>query len=486
MKKFVAIVLTLGIYTTILNGQVRNVLEKNDTFLSKIKVLELWISQQMELRNIPGLAVGVVYDQELVYAKGFGYADMKKKNPVTPRSLFRIASNSKTYTATAIMQLRDEGKLRLDDPIEKYLPGFSIGNPYPDAPEITIFHLLTHTSGLPREAGFPYWTDRKFPTMKQILEKLPDQEMIYPPGTRYKYSNLGMALLGQVVASVSGVPYEQYITEQIFQPLGMDHSSVFPGEKDKKELVTPYSRSFPDGSRRVMPFTDAQGLAPAANITSNIEDLARFVSLQFRAGPKGGNQILNGYTLAEMHRIHWLNKNWTSGYGLGFRVWKDDDNTVVGHGGWVAGNRSQISFIPDKKIGVVILTNADDVSPSFFANHFLHMLTPVILDEVTPPAAEEKADPSWQKYVGHYTDPSWFDTDVILYKNHLALYNYSYPPSDDPEGGIVLLTPVGKDTFRMDGPNGNGENVVFFMDTNNRVVKVKIGENFIFPGKPQK
>jgi CubicO group peptidase (beta-lactamase class C family) len=277
------------------------------------------------------------------------------------------------------------------------------------------------------------------------------------------------------------MPYDKYVEENIFRPLGMNSTSVFPSKEDKKHLVTPYSHRLPDGSRRVMPFTDAKGLAPAANITSNIDDLSRFVALQFQTGKREGAQILDGYTLAEMHRLHFPNKKWTGGYGLGFRVWKEGDMTVNGHGGWVAGNRSQISFIPAEKVGVIILTNADDVSPSFFANRILERLVPVIHKIVTPPEKMAEADPRWKKYTGIYSDPSWYDTEVMIYKNRLVLNNYNYPPEEQPDGGIVFLTPVRDNVFKMDGPNGNGETVVFIMDRNDRVVKIKVGENYIFP-----
>ncbi len=481
MKKILSCFLLLAVSSAV-QAQTAGIAD-DERFRSEVKLLESWIQQQIDYRNIPGLAVGVVYDRRLVYARGFGYADLEKKTPVTPQSLFRIASNSKTFTATAVMQLRDEGKLRLDDPIDKYLQDFSIGNPYPDAPPITIFHLLTHTSGLPREAAFPYWTDRKFPTMEQILKALPHQEMIYPPGQRIKYSNLGMALLGEIVAVVSGMPYEQYMEEKIFRPLGMTHTSVFLTEEEKKHLVTPYSRRFPDGSRRVMPFTEARGLAPAANITSNVEDLARFVALQFREGPRQGAQVLSGYTLQEMHRLHFPNEKWTGGYGLGFRVWRQGEWTLCGHGGWVAGNRSQISFIPSERVGVTVLTNADDVSPSFFANRILEMLVPVIHAIVTPPPEEPHADPAWEKYTGIYTDPSWYVTEIMIYQGRLVMNGYNYPPDDDPHDDLVRLTSAGRDTFVMDGPNGNGEKVVFLFDKSGKVEKVKVGENYIFPVK---
>lgn len=460
-----------------------SVLLKNEKINSDLKVLESWIGAQMDYKNIPGITVGIIYDQELIYAKGFGYSNLKKKTPATPQSLYRIASISKTFTATAIMQLRDEGKLRLDDPVKKFIPGFKIKNPFPDAREITVFHLITHTSGLPRNAAFPYWTDRKFPTMKQILEALPEQEMIYPPGTQYKYSNLGIALLGEIVASASGISYEKYVTDNILKPLGMNSSSVILAEKDKENLVTPYSHRFPDGSRRIMPFTDAKGITPAANITSNIEDLAKFISFQFRKGRRKGNQILNSHTLEDMQRIQWLNTSWTSGYGLGFRVWKQGDYTVVGHGGWVAGNRSQIAFIPKEKVGVVVLTNADDVSPAFFARKILELMTPVIKSATALETKTTNADPSWDKYLGIYTDASWYDTEVMIYNNQLVMNSYSYPPEDTPDSEIKILTPEGENTFRMSGPNGNGELVIFEMNNEDQVIRIKVGENYIFPKK---
>ncbi len=456
---------------------------QNEKVNSDIRILESWIRAQMDYKNIPGITVGIIYDQELIWAKGFGYSNLGNKIPATSQTLYRIASISKTFTATAIMQLRDEGKLRLDDPVKKFIPDFKIKNPFPDTREITVFHLITHTSGLPRNAAFPYWTDRKFPTMKQILEALPEQELIYPPGTQYKYSNLGIALLGEVVASASGMSYEKFVTENILKPLEMNSSSVILKETDKKNLVTPYSHRFPDGSRRVMPFTEAKGIAPAANITSNIEDLAKYISLQFRKGRKGGNQILDSHTLEDMQRIQWLNPGWTSGYGLGFRVWKQDNYTVVGHGGWVAGNRTQISFIPKEKIGVVVLTNADDVSPAFFARKILELMTPVIKSATSPEVQTIKADPSWEKYLGIYTDASWYDTEVMIYNNQLVMNGYSYPPEDTPDSEIKILVPEEKNTFRMSGPNGNGERVVFEMDNNDKVIRIKVGENYIFPKK---
>jgi CubicO group peptidase (beta-lactamase class C family) len=178
---------------------------------SSTRLFDAWIGSQMAYRGLPGMSVGIVDDHDLIWAKGFGYSDVEKKIPATPHTIYRVASVTKLVTATAIMQLRDAGKLHLDDPIATYLPWFTIRQRFPEAPAITIRHLLTHTSGLPRDAAFPYWMDNNFPSREQLIESLPNQETVFPPETKWKYSNLALSLAGEIVAVVSGEPYEVYI-----------------------------------------------------------------------------------------------------------------------------------------------------------------------------------------------------------------------------------------------------------------------------------
>ena len=147
----------------------QNTIAQAPEVASNIKLLEAWIESQMAYRSVPGMSVGVVYDQTLIWARGFGYADVEKKIPATPATIYRMASVTKTFTATAIMQLRDAGKLSLDDPVVKHLPWFKVKSRFHDAPAVNIRHLLTHTSGLPREAAYPYWTDNFFPPLEQIM-----------------------------------------------------------------------------------------------------------------------------------------------------------------------------------------------------------------------------------------------------------------------------------------------------------------------------
>ena len=371
---------------------------------SRMDLLSAWIESQMAYRNQPGLSVGIVYDQELVWSKGFGYANTDSKSPATPQTVYRIASITKLFTSTAIMQLRDAGKLQLDDPVEKHLSWFDIQDRFPDAPPITIRHLITHTSGLPREAAFPYWTDSNFPTREQVREALPGQQTILPTETRWKYSNLALALAGEIVAAASKSRYTDHIEQSILHPLDMSATQVRTIQEDHPKLATGYGRRLPDGSRSVSPFTDCQGITPAANMATTVEDLARFAMLQFRDGPSGGAQILEGSTLREMHRVHWLAPDWKSGWGLGFHVERDDANarTYIGHGGSVKGFRTHLKIGLADKIAVIVLTNSDDGDSDMYVDKAFEWVAPAIVKAMIPEPVTSKPDPAWEMYVGKY------------------------------------------------------------------------------------
>lgn len=450
---------------------------------STIRLLELWIESEMAYRNIPGLAIGIVYDQDLIWSKGFGYANLATNTPMTPATLFRMASITKLFTSTAIMQLRDMGKLHLDDPVVTYLPWFTFKNRFPDAPQITIRHLLNHTSGLPRESAFPYWTDHNFPTRDQMIAALAQQENSFEPQTKFNYSNLGMAILGEVVAAASGVPYELYVRQNILGPLEMKNTFVTLRPEEKQRLATGYDRRMPDGTRKVSSFVDAKGLTSAANIASTVEDMARFASLQFREGKAGGNQILRGSTLREMRLVQWLQPSWKSGWGLGFSISKTDERVTFGHGGWVGGFRSQLLMSASEKVAVIVMVNADDRTPDLFAGRALSMLAPVIAKATSPAPKSVQADSSWATYIGRYTDLTGWDTEVLVVAGRLVLYDHNYPPEENPSGVLTELTPEGKDTFQM--KESNNELVVFESGPTGKIFRVKVGENYMYPAGSQ-
>jgi len=442
-------------------------LARNPGVAAAIQVFDAWVARTAADREQPGVSIGLVHDQELIWAKGYGLADLEKQTPATPSTAYRIASISKLFTATAILQLRDAGKLQLDDPVSRFLPEFAPARVEPGSPVITVRHLLTHTSGLPREVEGTYWNDLKFPSREEMERVLNRMGVVGPPETKWKYSNVALSLAGYVVEKASGEPYADYVSRHILQPLGMSSTRVIP-TRDWPALATGYGRRVPGSPRRVKPFLDAAYMVPAANLASTVEDLARFASLQFRDGAAGGAQILKGSTLRDMQRIHWLEPDWKTGWGLGWGVRRKDDKTRISHGGSVPGHRTQITLLPEEKFGVIVLTNAADGDPGRYVDAAVKMVAPAVAKAAAKAEEPPKSDPSWSRYVGTYV---WEDdiAQVMLLDGELCIVD---PSDDDPWEGRVRLEPVAPDTFRMKTGSQEGELIQFTKDGNGNVVRM--------------
>lgn len=438
-----------------------------------LKVLDAWIAATVADREQPGLSIGIVYDQDLIWAKGYGFADLAKKTPAGPTTAYRIASISKLFTATAIMQLRDAGKLQLDDPVAKYLPWFKIKNAHTQGPVITVRHLITHTSGMPRELPISYWNDANFPPRDEMIRLLAEQETVFAAETEWKYSNLAYAIAGEVVQAVSGEPYAQYVERHLLAPLGMTATRVLPAA-DSAGLATGYGRRVPGAGRSVEGFVDTRGLTPAANLASTVEDLAKFASLQLRDGAAGGAQVLKGATLREMHRIQWLRPDWQSGQGLGFAIRRVGSQVRVGHGGSVPGHRTHIEIAPATKIGVIVLTNANDGDPLRYVNQAFTIVGPAIARATERARVAPTPDPSWEKYVGTYT---WKNSDVqiVVLNGDLVMI---VPEAENPWDSRVTLRPTGPHTFRMTGGSSSGELLKFEVDSSGRVTRLVAGNYY--------
>jgi CubicO group peptidase (beta-lactamase class C family) len=454
--------------------------QESAEFQSTVHLLSSWIRAQMDYAGIPGLAIAVVHDTGMVWSAGFGVRDLGTKEPVTPRTIFRLASITKTFTSTAVLVLRDRGSLGLDDPVAKHLPWFTYRDAYPEQP-VSIRQLLTHTSGLPREAAFPYWSENVFPTREQMIQAFRSQESIYEPGMRIKYSNLGMSILGEVVASASGMPYERFVQEAILDRVGMPSTSVFLNPDSRTRLATGYGRRMPDGSRRPVPVMDAGGIAPAANMSSTAEDMARYAAAHMQEDRGDAGPLLKPVTLREMHRVAFVNAGWDGGYGLGFSVARTPARLMYGHAGWAGGHRSQLRISPSEKVGVIVMLNCDDGDPTMIADRAIAMLAPVIAKAAAPPAPAAPADSALAAYVGRYADPDGWETEILLRNGKLVMYGYSYPPERDPLGSLVELTAEGADRFRMAGEDGNGELVIFERNPDRSIRRVKATENYIYP-----
>ncbi|MEW6336751.1 MAG: serine hydrolase domain-containing protein [Acidobacteriota bacterium] len=434
-----------------------------------LRLLDVWIAEQIAYHGVPGLAIGVVHGDRVLWAKGYGRADLKSGAPVTTATPFRLGSVTKVFTATAAMQLRDRGELSLDDPLSRHLPWFAVRSPYASAPPITLRHLLTHTSGLPREGAFPYWTTHTFPSREEVRAGLAGQTVFSPPGATYRYSNLGMTLLGEVVESASGEAYAAYLARHVFAPLGMTSSTAAPDAAQIAALARAYQRRRPGESRREIAYYDTGVFAPMGGVVSTVEDLGRFLALQLTADAGGAldpARVLAPPTLAEMQRAQFVYPSFTGGRGLGFAVSRRDGVTLVGHGGWIGGHRADLLLDPAHKVGVAVLTNADDAAPGPFARRALEMVG-AALDGPPAPRTEKQPDPAWSRYVGTYTDPWGWEFEVLVLDGELAVYEHNYPPDDDPGSSLTRLKPVPGEphAFVM----GDGERLTFVLDADGSV-----------------
>ena len=230
------------------------------------------------------------------------------------------------------MQLYDAGKLRLDDNIETILPHYKLKQQFKDSGPITIRSLLTHSSGLPRESDYPYWTgpDFPFPSQEQLNAKLGEQQTLYPSSTYFQYSNLGMSLLGEVIEKISGQHYDKYVEENILKPLRLASTHPYiPKDEWGKKMAIGYGATKREGPRDKVNLFDAKGIKAAAGYSSNVEDLARFASWQFRLLNNGGAEILKSSTLKEMHRVQWADPDFRTYWGLGFSVAQQGTTTLL-------------------------------------------------------------------------------------------------------------------------------------------------------------
>lgn len=439
------------------------------------RLFSAWVEGQLAYRGLPGVAVGVVADQELVWTAGFGHADVRAKVPMTAHTKFRMASHSKLFTATAIMQLREQGKVRLDDPVSKHLPWFRVRPAGDDDGPITIEQLLSHSSGLPREAG-AHWTTLQFPTEEDVRRLIADRRAAFAPAVRWKYSNLAYTIAGMTVEAASGERWADYVRRHVFEPLGMDSSSV---DRDVAGLAVGYGRRMPDGSREVLPFTDARGMAAATGITSSVADMAKFVSAQFRRGQTGGRQILSSGSLREMHRVRSLENDWASGSGIGFAVTRVRDQTYVGHGGGYPGYTTYTLIQLDDRVGVIVLTNTNDSEPAAIARQLMSTVGAAVAKAAkasAPRPAVVAWDPSWARFAGLYRGRG-ADAHVVLLDRRLVIITPNAPTLDNP----IALEPLGGGTFRHVAPTGGGPvgEVVRFVEAGGRVVRMITGDSYV-------
>jgi CubicO group peptidase (beta-lactamase class C family) len=359
-----------------------------------LSLLDAWTAHSVMQQQLPGVALTVVHGDRPVWSKGYGYADVNAKAPATPQTRYRIGSITKTFTALAILQLHEEGKLRLDDRVRDHVTSTAPQASSLGLLDVTIRELLMHSSGLQRDLPGTWWTAPSFP-----VQFSDDFGATYPANTQWKYSNVGYALLGEIVAAASGEPWGRYVHRRIVGPLGMASTEAMP-PREEARLATGYARPRPGAPHVPAQRFDFGAVSAAASIVSTIEDMGRYLAFHMN----GGGAVLGGKSLREMHRPQWLHDDWQTAWGLGVRVRRIDGRARVGHPGTAPGFAALMEFIPSLQLGVVVLTNADDGNPAAFCDYALQLLAPIVAKaaaRAAPPLGEEV-----ERYCGRYRSES--------------------------------------------------------------------------------
>jgi CubicO group peptidase (beta-lactamase class C family) len=444
-----------------------------------LELLRAWLGAQRDYDRLPGLSAAVVHDQQVIWSGSVGVTDLEKNTPATDQTIYSICSISKLFTSVAVMQQRDAGKLRLDDPLTKHLPWATLRQSAPEFGPATVEGMLTHASGLPRESDHPYWTgpDFPFPTREQVVERIDQQETLYPAETFFQYSNLGMTLLGEIVAATSGRSYADYVTASILRPLGLTSTAPeMPNPATEPRLARGYGSVTRQGIREpVAPF-QARGIAPAAGYSSTARDLAAFAQWQFRLlGSNGGSEVLNMNTLREMQRVHWAEPDYQTVWGLGFALWRDKNVSFLGHGGSCPGYRSQLLLQPKDKLATVFLTNAI-ANAEGYAQAMYDIVGPALIAAAKDTGTVKPADVSLAAYAGTYSAQPWGSEEVVLpWDDGLAMVDL---PSRNPMEGMTKLKKTGEHTFKRVRADGElMESYVFTMGPDGRATRYTVHGN---------
>jgi CubicO group peptidase (beta-lactamase class C family) len=302
---------------------------------------------------------------------------------------------------------------------------------------------------------------------------MPYREAPFSPEVRWKYSNLAYTIAGMVVAEVSGMSWADYLQANIFDPLGMGASSVDVADP---ELATPYGSRMPDGSRMIFPFVDARGMAAATGLTSTVEDMARFVSAQFREGRRGGDRLLSTASLREMHRVRMLENTWTRGQGIGFSVRRVDGTLYVGHGGGYPGYTTNTTIQLDSEVGVIVLTNTNDSDPSQIAGELFETVGEAVATATAEETEQVAWDPAWERFAGLYGREGRGVTRVLVMNERLVTMNPWSRSISTTE-----LEPLGDGTFRLVAPTGGGPvgEIVRFVEEDGEVVRMITGDSYV-------
>jgi D-alanyl-D-alanine carboxypeptidase len=433
--------------------------------------------------TVPGAAIGIVRDGALAMFRSYGTVDLERDEPPTQRSIARVASITKTFTATAIMQLRDASLLALDDPLLLHLPEFTNAQALAGPLEaVTIRRMLTHRSGLVTEHPDVNWGGPDFPSRERVVDSLERVQVVIPQDSQWKYSNLAYGLLGEVISRLSGKSYVDYVHEEIIGPLGLENSAFDLSPGQAKLKMTGYSPAVPGGTGfRVAPFGHLNGISSAGQLQTNVEDLAKWVVFQLGAsGSTRQESILSAQSLAEMHRPVYIEADWSNGQCLGWRAIRVGDHVYLNHGGAVHGFSTSVHFNVPARTGVIVLVN---MWPTPVPSDLPIKIIETVIDgagaagrtadESPESSGAEPATPT--EFDGTYWAEPGFPVTVVTTRSGIS---FALPRPGAPAlHAPAQLASVSQDgdSFRIVNGRGAGETEMFVRDAPGKVTGFILG-----------
>ncbi|MEW6456679.1 MAG: serine hydrolase [Acidobacteriota bacterium] len=324
-----------------------------------LKGFSEFVNVTMKEWKVPGLAIAIIKDGEIILSEGFGLRDVKKGLKVTPQTLFAIGSCTKAFTAVSLGILVDEGKLDWDKPVRNYLPTFKLFDPIVTE-RMTPCDLITHRSGLPGHDLVWYGSSL---TRKELFDRLQYLELSKDFRLVWQYQNLMYLAAGLLVEQISGITWEEFVQKRILEPLGMKNSNFSVNESQKaSDFALPYREE--KNEVKEIPFRNIDAMGPAGSMNSNVTEMANWILLNLNKGKFGKNQIISEANLAQIHFPQMViqqpikyDELFYASYGMGWLITAYRGHLMISHGGGIDGFTALVTFMPRDKIGVVILTN---------------------------------------------------------------------------------------------------------------------------------
>lgn len=348
-------VVALLFYASLSCSSVKKVAKPEDKAFQEI---ETFLQSLIDTGGIPGIAIAITQGQEIVYSRGFGVTNVDTKEKMEPKHIFHVASISKTFAATAVMQLHEKGKLDINQPLITYLPYFKLADER--FKTITIKQMLNHTSGMPDVEDYEWEKAVKDEgAAEQYTRSLTNEKLVSAPGMEYHYSNMAFDVFADLVAKVTGMSFEKYVKENILRPLKMNESSFYAPEIKMSLRTTPHLDN-PVKVSTVYPYNRMH--APSSTLNTNVLELSHWAIANLHNGQYKNKSILSPATHAMMlSPTFTTNKERNISIGLSWFMYPYQGMTNYEHGGSDLGYRAMLNLIPDKKLGIILMCNLEGV-----------------------------------------------------------------------------------------------------------------------------